>query len=255
MDFVEIMSRYGIFIITLIIIIVIIITLIKQSKSSLAKKTRKNSSSVNFGDENYKSSILNYLPDNDRLNYSILYNRLDSLQNTIDRNRTALDRQQTDAIDSIRSRISQSQTYIDNYWKTQKQKRDFYHCIGLHYASFTLADSIKREQENIRSAFVKTKLECEKIGSEIEQISKSIEKVRGTYRFELMQKHKNLCSQHKRLSQLKGVFGMRNAQYLDLVKMQNIKTGEYRDYIISNFGAKGRQWGDRLKKRKLDQAK
>lgn len=39
-----------------------------------------------------------------------------------------------------------------------------------------------------------------------------------------------------------------------MVKAQNNKTREYRDYIINNFGIKGRQWGDKLRKRKLDQA-
>lgn len=236
----------------MIIIIIVIIIIIKHSKSSSAKKQRKNNSSAYFGENNYKNTILNSLPYNDRLNYSYLYQKLDSLQNTIDQNRIALNRQQTDAIDSIQSRITKSQIDIDNYWKTQKQKRNFYRCIGLHYASFTLADSIKREQESIRNAFVKTKLECERIGLEIEQLSKSIEKAHGSYRYELMQKHKNLCSQHKRLSQLKSIFGKRNTQYLDLVKMQNKKTGEYREFIIRNFGTKGKQWGERLRKRKLD---
>ena len=253
MNIAELISKYGFFIIIAIILIVFII-IIKHVKPSREDKSQINASSISFGDREYKSTILNSLPSNDRLNYSNLYNRLDSLQNTIERNRIALNRQQTDAIESIQSKITSSQIYIDNYWKTQKQKRTFYHCIGLHYASFTLADNIKREQESIREAFVKSKLECDKMSNEIEKLNKAIENAHGSYRYELMQQHKNLCSQHKRLSQLKGIFGSRNTQYLKMVKEQNNKTREYRDYIIYNFGNKGRQWGDRLRKRKLDQA-
>ena len=52
---------------------------------------------------------------------------------------------------------------------------------------------------------------------------------------------------------LKNIFGSRNTQYLNKVKEQNKITMEYREYIIRNFGQKGRAWGQRLKKRKLDQ--
>ena len=249
----KLISKYGIYIIIAIILLVIIL-IIKHIKTTNKNETQKSHSSLNFGEQEYKSTILESLPYDDRLNYSNLYNRLDSIQNTIERSRIALDQQQTDAIESIQSKITSSQIYIDNYWKTQKQKRNFYHCIGLHYASFTLADNIKREQESIRDAFVKSKLECDKLSNEIERLNKTIENAHGSYRYELMQQHKNLCSQHKRLSQIKGIFGSRNTQYLNMVKAQNNKTREYRDYIINNFGIKGRQWGDKLRNRKLDQA-
>lgn len=68
-----------------------------------------------------------------------------------------------------------------------------------------------------------------------------------------MQQHQKLCAQHKRICQMKNIFGGRNAQYLNQVKAQNKVTMEYREYIIHNFGQKGRAWGERLQKRKLDQ--
>lgn len=38
-----------------------------------------------------------------------------------------------------------------------------------------------------------------------------------------------------------------------MVIAQNDKTREYRNYIIKSFGVKGKQWGDKLRKRKMDQ--
>lgn len=255
MNIQELFSKYGIYILLVLTIIVFALFIKIANKSKRKHKASKRSSStLNFGGQEYKDDILNRLPYNDRLDYSNLYHKLNSIQNTIESNIRILDSQKANAIDSIQAKVIDSQIYIDNYWKTQKQKKEFYHCIGLHFASFTLADNIKREQQSIREAFVNSKIECDRLSSEIDKLNKLIERAHGAYRYELMQQHKNLCSQHKRLSKLKGIFGSRNTQYLNMVKAQNNKTREYRDYIINNFGAKGRQWGDKLRKRKLDQA-
>ncbi len=254
MNIQELFSKYGHYILIVITIIVFIL-IVKHAINSKRKRgaAKWSSSTQNFGEQEYKDDILNGLPYNDRLDYSNLYHKLNSIKNIIESNKRILDSQKADAIDSIQAKVVDSQICIDNYWKTQKQKKEFYHCIGLHFASFTLADNIKREQESIREAFVKSKIECDRLSSEINKLNKLIEKAHGAYRYELMQQHKNLCSQHKRLSKLKGIFGSRNTQYLNMVKAQNNKTREYRDYIINNFGAKGRQWGDKLRKKKLDQ--
>lgn len=99
----------------------------------------------------------------------------------------------------------------------------------------------------------KLKYECDRLSVEIDKLNIKIQNTRGTHRYELMQEHKKLCNQHQRASKLKGIFGSRNTQFLNMVKAQNDRTREYRDYIINNFGAKGKQWGDRLRKRKMDQ--
>ena len=86
---------------------------------------------------------------------------------------------------------------------------------------------------------------------EINKLNKQIDNAKGTYRYTLMQQHKELCNQHQRASKIKGIFGSRNTQFLNMVKEQNNKTREYREYIINNFGIKGKQWGEKLKNRKF----
>lgn len=246
MNISDLFNKYIIYILALVILIVFI-AIIKHI-INLKRKHRVTNHTPNFEEKNYQDNIIQALPYNDQLDYSNLYNKLKSINNTIDHYNNTIKNQKTDAIDSIKSKVIDSQLYIDNYWKTQKQKKDFYHCIGLHFASFTLANSIKREQENIRDAFVKTKVECDRLSNEIERLNILIEKAHGPYRYNLMQQHKELCSQHKNLCELKGIFASRNTQYLNMVKAQNIKTKNYRNYIINHFGRKGRQWGEKLKK-------
>lgn len=250
MYFLELLKSYGVYFVFAIIIVVVIIIIINSNRNH-----KNNSFSSRFGGQSYQKNILDSLPYEDRLDYTNLYSKIDKIQNIINVSKLALDDQKSEAIDSIQAKVTDSQIHIENHWRKLKQRKDFYHCIGLHYASFTLADKIKREQEIIREVFVKLKNECNGLSDEIEKLNIQIPNARGTRRYELMQEHKMLCSQHQRASKLKGLFGSRNTQFLDMVKAQNDRTREYRDYIINNFGTKGKQWGDRLRKRKMDQVR
>lgn len=250
MYFLELLKSYGVYFVFAIIIVVVIIIIINSNRNH-----KNNSFSSRFGGQSYQKNILDSLPYEDRLDYTNLYSKIDKIQNIINVSKLALDDQKSEAIDSIQAKVTDSQIHIENHWRKLKQRKDFYHCIGLHYASFTLADKIKREQEIIREVFVKLKNECNGLSDEIEKLNIQIPNARGTRRYELMQEHKRLCSQHQRASKLKGLFGSRNTQFLDMVKAQNDRTREYRDYIINNFGTKGKQWGDRLRKRKMDQVR
>lgn len=166
---------------------------------------------------------------------------------------TDLNRQRADVESQIDDQIKEAQAEIEINWHRQQQKKEYYRCIGVHYASFTLANSIKREQEKIRDSFVHTKKTCDQYSDCIDSLNISIQKSSGSKRYELMGRHKDTCEKHKRMSKMKGMLGARNTQYLNMVKEQNIKTAHYRDYIIANFGAKGRAWGRRIQKRKMDQ--
>lgn len=236
------------------VLIAIISIIAISSKGRNKKKKTKRTSASNFNSQSYRNEILNSLPSDARLDYTHLYNKLSDLQRLIDLNQTSLEWQKTEAIDDIDAKIRNSQSQIDNKWYYLQKKQSFYHYIGLHYASFTLADSIKREQEVLRNTYVKAKNECDRLSREIDKLSTEISKSHGHKRHELMQHHKKLCEQHQRISKLKNVFGNRNTQYLNMVKAQNEKTRKYREYIIHNFGTKGRTWGQRLQQRKMDQA-
>lgn len=252
MDLIQLLENNNAILILVIIIIVVII-LVRISKSKHSKHS-KDASKSNFGGQAYQKNILESLPYDDRLDYTNLYNKLNRIHNDYSdiRKKALLDYQITEAIDSIQTKAFDSRIHIENYWKNCKQKEKFYQCIGLHYASFTLANKIKREQENIREEFVRLKKECDRMSMEINKLNKQIDNAKGIYRYTLMQQHKELCNQHQRASKIKGIFGSRNTQFLNMVKEQNNKTREYREYIINNFGIKGKQWGEKLKNRKLD---
>lgn len=219
--------------------------------------TRKNLKEkytiVKWDDTDYESSILEALPEDTRFDYSHLFDSIDEISRMACSYQDCLDAQKIDAADSIQRKIIESSVQIEQKWRKLQKSKDFYHYIGLHYASFTLADSIKKEQEVLRSSFVNAKRESERLGAEIEELNKAIPNARGQRRYEMMQQHQKKCAQHKRVCQMKNVFGRRNAEYLDQVKTQNRITREYREYIVHNFGRRGASWGQRLQQRKLDQ--
>lgn len=250
MNIVVMISKYNFYITLVFVLIIIIIVIVNCIKELRKDKAGKDDSLDYYYESGYKNRILKELPYDDRLDYTNISNRLESINDSFEKNRSLLEQGQFEAIESIQLKLKCSKDLINNHWRKQKKKRNFYECIYLHYASFCLADSIKREQENIRDAFVKSKLKCEELREEINNLNEKIPKTHGSYRYKLKQQHKKLCTQHKRLSRLKNVFGKRNKQYLDMVKEQNIITRKYRDYISVNFGVKGRQWRDGLRKNK-----
>lgn len=250
MNISELFDTYGVYIIVAAVVIIVIIIAVKIKSAHDADSTFEGQE---FGGQSYKQTVLNSVPEYYRLDYSNLLDKIDNLNIGTNKIIATLDEQEIAAIDSINSRINESQNKIESHWKSLQQKRNFYYCIGVHYASFTLANKIKREQEQIRDSFVKLKKQCDSLAKEIEQLNTLISTSHGSQRYELQKKHKALCSKHQRLCTLKNIFGRRNAQYLEMVKEQNKKTAEYRNYIIRNFGSKGRKWGKKLKARKLDQ--
>lgn len=217
------------------------------------KPEKKKQQVAQWSDADYKKRILDSFPDDVKYDYTHLYESIDEICNIAYRYQNCLDAQKADVADFIQRKISESQNQIEQKWQKLQKGKDFHRYIALHYASFTLADNIKKEQEILRSAFVKAKIESDRLGEEINILNKAIPNAHGQKRYELMQQHQKLCAQHKRVCQMKSVFGSRNTQYLNKVKAQNKITMRYREYIIHNFGQRGRAWGQRLKQRKLDQ--
>lgn len=239
----------GVFVAAIIFVIIIYV-----HNKSKARKKRKAVCKIksDLGDSSYRSEILNALPVEKQLDFSNLYCRLDELQGVIDQNKRQFEVLESQAIDCVEKKISDSQNKIRNKWDYLEGKRNFHYCICVHYASFTLADSIKRQQENIRDIYVKYKKECDQLAEKIKWLNFQIEGSNGHKKYEYMQQHKACCTRHQRLSKLKNVFADRNAQYLRRVNEQNAYTKQCREYIINNFGQKGRLWGNRLKQRKAD---
>ena len=250
MNISELFDNYGVYIIVAAVVIVVIIIAVKIKSAHDADSTFEGQE---FGGQSYKQTVLDSVPEYYRLDYSNLLEKIDNLNRGTNRIIATLDEQEIAAIDSVNSRINESQIKIERHWKSLQQKRNFYYCIGVHYASFTLANKIKREQEQIRDSFVKLKKQCDSLHDDIEYLDTMIKSSRGSRRYEFQKRHQALCSKHQKLCKLKNIFGQRNAQYLAMVKEQNKKTAEYRNYIIYNFGSKGRKWGNKLRRRNLDQ--
>lgn len=250
MNISELFDTYGVYIIIAVVIIVIIFIAVKIKSAHDADSTFEKQE---FGGQAYKQTVLDSVPEYYRLDYSNLLDKIDSLNRGTNRIIATLDEQEIAAIDSINSRINESQNKINTHWNSLQQRRNFYYCIGVHYASFTLANKIKREQEQIRNSFVKLKQQCDLLHNEIETLNVMIKNSHGSQRYELQKRHQALCAKHQKLCKLKSIFGNRNTQYLSMVSEQNRKTAVYREYIIGHFGTKGRLWGKKIKARKLDQ--
>ena len=242
----------GIIGVVLVLIVITFIGIHVHNKSKARKRRAARRIKSDFGDSGYRNEILSSLPTEEQLDFSNLYRRLDELQVLINQNERQLKSQGAESLGRIERKIQDSQNEIKNKWNYLRKKRDFHHWICVHYASFTLADSIKRQQESIRDVYVKYKTECDKLSEQIKFLNRQIANATGQKKNEYMQQHKECCTRHQRLSKMKNVFGARNTQYLQKVKEQNAYTKQCREYIISNFGEKGRAWGERLKKRKVD---
>lgn len=173
-------------IVAIVLIMIIIHSIIKSRK----KRGTTHRIKSDFGERSYRKEILNSLPEAEQLDFSNLYSRLDEFQSFVSHGKRQLELQQAEAIDSIDRKIQDSQNQIRNKWNYQKKKRNFYHCICVHYASFTLADSIKREQENIRDVYVRYKMECDQLSKQINYLSQQIESSNGRQKYEYMQQHK-----------------------------------------------------------------
>lgn len=237
-----------------VIIIAVVVAFVAAYRiiRSGKKQIKEHRIQSDFGEKNYRNEILSFLPEAEQLDFISLYHQLDELQSFVNQGEKQLELQKSETLDNIDKKIQDSQDQIKNKWNFQNGKMDFYYCICVHYASFTLADSIKREQENIRNIFVEYKEKCAQLAEQIEYLGMQIEASKGKRKHEYMEQHRANCKKHQRLSKLKSIFASKNALYLQKVKEQNIYTSECRKYIIKNFGAKGRGWGERLEERKAD---
>lgn len=236
------------------ILLIIILRCIYLDRKEKARKQRIASRRIrsNFEDSGYRAEILAALPEEAELDFTNLYYRLDELQHFIDQNKNQLESLESQVILRTEKKIQELEALIKHKGDHLKRKMGFHYCICVHYASFTLANNIKRQQENIRDVFVKYKKECDKLSKQIIFLNQQIANSNDKKRYEYMSYHKEYCARHQRLSKIKNIFGARNAQYLQMVKAQNKCTKKYRNYIINNFGKGGRSWGKRLMRKKID---
>lgn len=135
---------------------------------------------------------------------------------------------------------------IQDYWHSNRFKKDFMYYIGLHYASHLLAGTIKAEQQRIKETFVACKNRQEQWSRKIEAAQRQQERMYGEQRRKMSAEIGEMCKIHKRISTLKGRIGAINTQYNNRVTQQNIETSRRRDYIGTHFGERGERWRARI---------
>lgn len=203
---------------------------------------------------NYKKEVYRAVPTSLKADFDRLDKLLSELEHQTLRYSTDLSEQKESALRAFTAKADQAERIISACWSRQQRKQDFYYCIALHYASFTLANKIKQEQLKVKDSFVAVKKKVDSYSEEIEQLNKTIPQNRGPGRQRMMQRHSELCKQHKRLCVLKNNMGRINSEYHKKLDNQNRETGARRDFIIQNFGARGRRWGAKLARNKRDTA-
>ncbi len=241
-------KKYGL----VVFIFLVAVILIKKILYSLFSGDDNN---VQFSNRpSYKKEVYTAVPTCLKADFDRLDKLLNELERQTLRYNTYLSEQKEYAAREFTAKADQAERIISACWSRQQRKQDFYYCIALHYASFTLANKIKQEQLKVKDSFVAVKKKVDSYSKEIERLNKTIPQSRGSNRQEMMQRHSELCKQHKRLCILKNSIGGINSEYHRRLDKQNNETGIRRDYIIENFGTKGKRWGAKLARNKCDTA-
>ena len=111
--------------------------------------------------------------------------------------------------------------------------------------------AIKQEQIHIKDTFVECKGNQKQWGDKIENLKRKQQRASGKQKYEISQQIADCCKAHKQISILASKIGELNARYHERVTQQFMETARRRDFIAENFGRRGQQWKNRMKKRAL----
>lgn len=197
-----------------------------------------------------QKELISELPRDEQLDYTHLFDALNSLEDLIDSYTDDIYRGQTNVEHEIRHQVQEASEKIRSRWQSQAQRKRYHECLALHYASFTLADSIHEQMKKVGSMYSQIKVMNSDLGRQIDELSNKINNRAGNVA-DLKRQHKSLCDKRHQISQIQKVYSSNLKDYNSKLESQNALTAQYRDYIGVNFGEKGRAWLDRLNKRKV----
>lgn len=237
----------------MIIIAFIIVIFICIIKSKSNRKMAKNDTKFyNLDDDKtYRNELYRQVSADFKPYLQKLIQSIDELNQKILRFNGEISQVQYNSMRDIIQTAERLSRQIDNYWNDSRFRKDFSYYIGLHYTSHLLANSLKAEQQNIKITFVECKKKQESLGRQIDLAQRRQEQSKGEQRYRLSKEIGEMCKHHKNISIWKSHIGAINSKYNQRVTEQNIETAKYRDYIASNFGARGRQWKSRCHQRAL----
>ena len=220
----------------------------RQQRSHRVRITRSTSHHNPVHVQTQKE-LISELPRDEQLDYTHLFDALDSLEDLIDSYSDDIYREQANVEYEIRHKVQETSEKIRYRWQSQAQRKRYRECLALHYASFTLADSIHEQMKKVGSMYNQIKVMNSDLGRQIDDLSNQISNRAGSV-VDLKRQHKGLCDKRHQISQIQKVYGANLKDYNSKLENQNALTAQYRDYIGTNFGAQGRAWLDRLNKRK-----
>lgn len=210
---------------------------------SINKRKRK----YNLHSEEYKTEIYNNTPAEYQESIRYLYNRLEQLDDIINRNSRALNAQSTQAVNDILKKASDAERKINEHWELNKNKSDFYYYICLHYASFTLADKLTEELEALKKISKMLTTSINNIQGKIDQLKKMIDHPgRSQNITQIKRDHHELCKKCDALRKTRKTCVMQIENVKIRRDKQNDITRQRRDYIGTHFGKKGEIWHKRI---------
>ncbi len=246
------MERYSIFIFIGIFVLLISIVIVVIINKTGKKNSADDKAFYNLdNDQVYRNGIYKQISLDFKPYIQELFHSLDDLRQKVSKANSEISQAQYDAMRDIYETAAILSKRINDYWNSNKFKKDFSYYIGLHYASHLLANSLKAEQQNIKAAFLECKRRQDRLGYQIEAAKRRQEKSQGEQRYRISKEIGDMCKHHKSISIWKSYIGSLNTKYNQQVTDQNIMTGKYRDYIAESFGTRGQNWRSRCHQRAL----
>ena len=227
----------------------------KEEARCRAQQQRKRTTTVRSTSHHNRvhiqtqKELISELPRDEQLDYTHLFNALDTLEDLIDSYTDDIYREQASVEYEIRQKVQETSDKIRSRWQSQAQRKRYRESLALHYASFTLADSIYEQMKKVGSMYSQIKTMNNDLGRQIDELSGRINSKSGNMA-NLKRQHKELCDKRHQISQIQKVYGANLKDYSNKLDNQNAQTAQYREYIGANFGKQGREWLERLNKRK-----
>ena len=201
----------------------------------------------NLHSKEYRTEIYNNTPAEYQESIRYLYNRLEQLDDIINRNSRTLNAQSTQAVSDILKKASEAERKINEHWEFNKRKADFYHYICLHYTSFTLADKLTEELEALRKINKMLTASIKNTQCKIDQLKKRIDYPdRSQNIAQIKRDHQELCKKCDALRKTRKTCVVQIEDVRIRRDKQNNITSQRRDYIGTHFGKKGKIWRKRI---------
>lgn len=210
---------------------------------SYNKRKRKH----NLHSKEYRIEIYNNTPIEYQDSIKYLYDRLEQLDEVINKCNNSLNAQSARAVGDVLEKASDAERQIRQYWEFNKKKANFYYYIGLHYTSFTLADKLTEELQTLIKVKKMLTTSINSTQTKIDLWKKKIDNPKTAQNIvQVKREHQELCKKCDALRKTRKTCELQIESVKKRRDQQNNITRQRRDYIGTHFGKKGRQWRSRI---------